>query len=420
MGIPLQNAVAKYALVALSVLVALAFSASAAVDFVAAHFASHSDLASLKRAVRLQPGNADYRYNLGRYYALVEQSPDLAGQAFRAAINLNPNSARYWLELAGTYQWMGKTDDLRDAVDHAVSTEPTTPQVAWEAANYYLVEGNNDRALQEFGVVLANDPYLPPAALQLCWRIKPDVDALLGGVVPPLPKVYAAFLNLLISKKETEAAAKVWQRWAQLRQPLDRQHLYPYIAYLVEQHQVNQARLVWKQGAPLAGLSAYQPSADNLLVNGDFNLEVLNGGFDWMYRRSREVSLALDPTQHQNGRRSLQIRFDTHGIEDAGIRQMVPVEPNTSYDFSGYFKAEDLEGVGGPRFLIQDIYSQAVLFASDDFSNVDFWKQVQGKFSTGPQTSMVVLRIQRNPPGSPIKGKLWIDGLRLVRSDAKG
>ncbi len=420
MRIPLQNRAAKYTLVALAALAALAFGALAAVDFVAAHFAGRSDLQSLKRAVQLQPGNADNYYRLGRYYDLIVQSPEAAAQAFRTAIDLNPNSARYWLSVAGMYQLLERSDAVTDAVNHAVSTEPTTPQVAWDAANLYVVQGDGARALHEFSIVMAHDPYLPAAALRASWRLRPDADALLDGVVPAIPKVYARFLELLLGKKETAGAAKLWGKMVALRQPVDRGSLFYYINYLVQQKEVDQARLVWKQGAPLAGLAAYQPSSDNLLVNGDFSLDVINGGFDWMYRRSREVSLSLDPRQHQSGRRSLEITFDTHGIEDAGIRQMVTVDPNTSYDFSAFFRAEDLEGVGGPRFLIQDMYSQAVMFASDDLTNVDSWKQVHGRFVTGADTKLLVVRIQRNPPGSPIKGKLWIDDLRLVGGDVKG
>lgn len=419
MKVSLQNRSLKFSIVVLSALAAFAFSGFAAVDFLAAHYADRSDLESLQRAVRLQPGNADNYYRLGRYYSLIEQSPQQASQAYLAAIRLNPNSARYWLELAGAYQWMGRADAQKDAVDHAVVTEPTTPQVAWDAANYYLVQGEENRALQEFSIVLGNDPSLPPAALKFCWRIKPDIDVLLRDVVPPKINVYGAFLDLLVTKGETGAAAKVWERIAQLHQPMQTRHLYPYISYLIGAKEVDQASTVWKQAAPLCGLTAYLPTSDNLLVNGDFNLDVLNGGFDWTYRRSRDAALALDPRQHQSGRRSLRFIFDTHGIEDAGIRQLVPVQPNTAYRFSGYFKAEDLAGVGGPRFLIQDAYSQEILFASDDLANVDFWKQVNGTFSTGPATKLLVVRVQRNPPGSPIKGKLWIDGIRLVRGDGK-
>jgi tetratricopeptide (TPR) repeat protein len=403
----------------LSGLVAIAFSAFAAVDFVAAHYADRSDLESLQRAVRLQPTNADNHYRLGRYYALVEQSPEQASQAYLSAIKLNPNSARYWLELAGAYQWLGKAEAQKEAVDHAVATEPKTPQVAWEAANYYLIQGENDRALHEFSVVLGNDPYLPPAALQFCWRIRPDIDVLLRDVVPAQVNVYSPLLDLMISKGETDAAAKVWDRLAQLHQPIEFRHLSSYIAYLVTQKQPDQARKVWQQAAPLAGITAYLPSSDNLLVNGDFNLDVLNGGFDWIYRKSHDVELALDPGQHQNGRRSLRFIFDTHGIEDAGIRQVVSVQPNTVYRFSGYFKADNLEGVGGPRFVVQDSYSQDFLFSSDDFTNADYWRQVNGKFTTGPATKLIVVRVQRNPPGSPIKGKVWIDDLRIVQDHGK-
>jgi hypothetical protein len=255
--------------------------------------------------------------------------------------------------------------------------------------------------------------------LQFCWRLKPDAEALLHDVIPPLPNVQAGFLQLLVSKKETSAAAKVWQRLVGLHQPFDRNYVYRYVAYLVAEKEVDQAELAWKQAAPLCGVTAYVPNSDNLLVNGDFSLDVLNGGFDWIYHKSRDVSMALDPSQHQSGKRSLRMIFDTRGIEDAGIREMVSVQPNTAYNFSAYFKADGLEGVGGPRFVLQDIYSQQMLFASDDLSNTDSWRQVNGKFTTGPDTRLLVVRVQRNPPGSSMRGKLWIDGLRLVKDDAK-
>ena len=44
-----------------------------------------------------------------------------------------------------------------------------------------------------------------------------------------------------------------------------------------------------------------------------------------------------------------------------------------------------------------------------------FWKQVGGTFDTGPETKLVVLRIQRMPAGDAIRGKLWIGGVRLAR-----
>jgi hypothetical protein len=142
----------------------------------------------------------------------------------------------------------------------------------------------------------------------------------------------------------------------------------------------------------------------------------LNGGFDWMHQPPRGVTLALDPNEAHSSSRSLRIVLDGPGIEDAGVRQMVAVEPNTSYDFSAFYKASDMDGAGGARFALQDLYRETSFFMSDDLQNADFWKKVGGSFVTGPDTQMIVVRIARVPAGSPIRGKLWLDGLKLIPS----
>jgi tetratricopeptide (TPR) repeat protein len=414
MKMPLTSSAGRFSLVLASALLVGGYLWLASREFAASYFAGRPDLASLERAVRWQPGNAEYRYRLGRYFFLVQRSPDAAVQAYRAAVGLNPHQARYWFDLAAAYQLLGNGDEQKAALERALFADPSTPDLAWEAGNFYLVQGDTDKALREFRVVMESDPYLPEAALRLCWRVKPDIDALLRDVVPAKLNVYSAFLNLLISQKETAAAAKVWARVAQLREPVPSQLAFGYIRYLIGQREVDQSRLVWQQAAVLCGLSAYQPSPANLVVNGDFNLDVLNGGFDWLYQQSKEVSLALDPTQSHGGHRSLLITLDARSIDDAGIRQLVPVNPATSYDFSAYFKAEDMQGAGGLRFALQDLYNETTYFTGDDLKDADFWKEIGGHFTTGPDTRMLVLRLERVPPGLPIRGKLWIDGVRLV------
>jgi len=200
---------------------------------------------------------------------------------------------------------------------------------------------------------------------------------------------------------------------------VERRYVFDYIRYLIALQQVDQARLVWQQAASLCGLSAYQPTSENLVVNGDFSLEVLNGGFDWLYQRSPEVSLTMDPTQTHTGNRSLSLIFDSRGMNDAGILQMIPVQPNTNYEFSFYFKAENMQGAGGPQFVMQDFYSGITYFSSENLKDADFWKRSSGDFRTGPDTKLLILHIQRVPNGSPIKGKLWIDGIHLAAKEQR-
>lgn len=404
----------KAGLIAASLLLCLSYSALALCACLAAYYAARPDLASLRAAVRLDPWSAEYQHQLGRYYSLVLHNFEAGLSACKTATQLDPHGAQYWLSMAAAFNFLGDSSAQKQALERALELDPRTPEVAWQAANFYLVRGDTDAALREFRVVLQNDPYLPPAALQLCWRVRPDVDTLLRDVVPPSAPAYLAFLDLLIAKQETAAAARVWERLLGLQQPIEPRHLFDYLHYLIQQRQVEQARLAWQQAAPLTGLSAYLPSSDNLMVNGDFSLDVLNGGFDWLYRKQPGVALALDPADFHVGHRSLSIVFDGPGVEDAGIQQLVPVQPATSYDFSAYFKAKDMQGAGGPRLLLQDFYKATDCFASEELKDADYWRPVSGTFTTGPETTLLVLRVQRFPVGSPIRGQLWIDDLRLT------
>jgi len=385
-------------------------------EFFADYFSKKLDLASLQMAARLEPGNADYQYRLGHYFLQTQHEPETAVRFFKSATALNPHNAGYWLELSRIYRRLANSDQQKDALQHAIAADPSTPDVAWDAANFYWALGETDRALQEFRVVLENDPYRPAAALDRCWRVKPDVDFLLRDVVPRNAEAYSSFLDFLVSRNEPAAAARVWTEMVQLQQTVEPRHVFDYVRYLIDQRDVWQAHQAWRQAASLCDLSGYQPSSENLVVNGDFSLPVLNGGFDWLYEKLSDVSLALDPTESHSGHRSLSIIFDSRGIEDAGIRQLIPVEPNTKYEFSAYFKSEGLEGAGGPRFLLEDRFTGANYFASEELKGASFWKQVGGAFDSGPDTKLVVLRIQRVPAGNAIRGKLWIGDVRLAHA----
>jgi tetratricopeptide (TPR) repeat protein len=415
MRIPIQSSIKKKLFVAACMLAAAAYGGLVGLQYAATHFSEKPDLAGLQRAVRLQPGNAEYHYHLGNYLFFSQPLETAALEPYRTAATLNPHKARYWLGLAAVDQRMGNDNEQEAALENAIAAEPKSPAVAWDSANFYLTQGHTEKALRDFRIVLESDLSLASAALQRCLLANPSVETLLQQVIPPSPQVYFALLDILMTKKQPTEAATVWARLVLLRQPLERRRVFEYLRYLIAQQEVDQARQVWRDAANLCGLSAYQPSPENLVVNGNFSLEVLNGGFDWLYQKLPNVSLSLDPTQSHTEHPSLLIAFDGRGIEDAGIRQVIPAEANASYEFSADFKSDAIQGAGGPRFVIQDLYSGAVYFASDELKDADAWKQAHGTFTTGPTTKMLMLRVQRVPPGSPIRGKLWIDDVRLIQ-----
>jgi tetratricopeptide (TPR) repeat protein len=382
-------------------------------EFAASVFAAHADLSSLRRAARLSPGNADYRYRLGRYFAFVAGDPQSAIENFRTAVALNPHDAHYWLDLAAAHQVTGDVSGQRSSLERALRAEPTAPDVAWEAANFFLIDGDFDRALREFHVVIENDNTLVDAAMRACWRVRPDTDALLQDVIPARVDSLISFLTFLRSKQETDGAIKTWNRIAQLHEKFLNRYLFEFVRYLIEVHRPEAAMTAWEQSADTLGLSAYLPTDDNLIVNGDFSLDILNGGFDWNYVNRTGVKPLLDPSDFRQGHRSLSLTFEGPGINDAGIQQMIPVRGATTYNFSAYYKSADFEGAGGPQVVVRDAYTGTPLYASDPLNDSDFWKEVHSKITVPTTTSLLVLAIERFPAGSPIRGKLWLDDFEL-------
>jgi hypothetical protein len=177
------------------------------------------------------------------------------------------------------------------------------------------------------------------------------------------------------------------------------------------------AMAAWEQASGLLGLGGYLPTADNLVINPDFSLDILNGGFDWNYIDRNGVRLVVDPSDFRQGHRSLSITFEGPGIQDAGIQQLIPVHGGSALDFSAYYKSTSFEGAGGPQIALRDAYSGAPFYISDPLVDADFWKEVHSRITIPATTTLLVLRIERFPPGSPLRGKLWLDGFSLSPAD---
>src|SRR5690349_13596729 len=101
--------------------------------YTAARLSARVDAASLARAARLEPWNAEPRWELGRYSLFVAQDPAAAVLNLETAVALNPHVARYWLDLVAAYQVAGDIPRQRSALDQGLHAEPTAPDVAWEA-----------------------------------------------------------------------------------------------------------------------------------------------------------------------------------------------------------------------------------------------------------------------------------------------
>jgi hypothetical protein len=369
--------------------------------------------AALQRAVRLRPQNADFRWQLGRYKFYVLGDASAAATDYEKAIALNRFDAHYWLDYANALVNLNRVQETTDAVHSAIRLDPTTPRTNWEAANLYLVAGDTGAALSRFRAILEQEADTPEyPVLPLAWRVTRDPDLITREALPPRPTVYLRFLQLLMTENNPEAAARVWVALSKLQQNFEPKLVFPYFNYLIAHQDVKGAQQVWSY-LTASTLPGYVRS-DNLIVNSDFELPLLNGGFDWRYRESRNVSLMMDNDRFESGRQSLNMSF--RGVSaDAGVAQLIPVEPDTSYEFGVYVKAENIQGANGPQFQVQDAFTQQSLLLTDDLTGTFNWRSVSGDFHTGPETRLVILHVVRVPGNTLVRGKLWMDDVSIRR-----
>ena len=383
--------------------------------YIASDLAANPTISNIERAISLEPTNAEYHDLLGRDLALSGASLDEAISDYRTAVRLNPFEARYWLDLAGAYQIAGRIGEQEQSVEQAVEADPTTPHVAWEAANFFLVQGDQAKALRYFRVVLANDPAAVDSTLQLCWRATGDVNQILDQALPRRADLYLSFLRLLITREEVTAAERVWNQLIGLHQAFSTKLAFPYLQLLIVKQEVLAAQVAWFQLASVdPSYRAHLPSHYNLIVNGGFEEKLLNGGFDWWYESNPHAALAIDTSEFYSGTRSLSVTFDGLNASRAGISQFIPVKPNTDYEFSAESRIEEIESASGPRFAIVDAYTNHSYVLTDDLLGTRPWHLQQARFHTEPNTNLLFLQIIRQPAGPLIRGKLWIDDLKLA------
>ena len=179
-----QTLVLRLLLFTLCAVVVTGYTWCAVKTYRAQWLADRSDQSSIEQAVALAPRNATYHELLCRSMIFVSQESQRAVDECKKASELNPYSSSIWLDLAQAYYTVGDRQLNDAAIYKALAVDPTTPDTAWSAANFFLIQGDTPEALKQFSMVLREEPSLAPATLNICWQSLHDINRI-QSILPP-------------------------------------------------------------------------------------------------------------------------------------------------------------------------------------------------------------------------------------------
>jgi tetratricopeptide (TPR) repeat protein len=383
----------------------------------ASHYARSSNSENWERATRVEPDNPELWYRLGRFRHLDFDNADVpsAINDYRRAVQLNPRSPYYKLDLADALEIAGQESEADASFRAAQSAYPISPEVSWKYGNFLLRQDRSPEAFAEIHRAILTDPALIPLAVSRVWHSEPDVHLLLDQVLPATPAAYQQTLGFLTDAGDTGAAIEVWNRLIAVDPHPDMKWVVALTDLLVKQEKYAEAGTVWRQA------TGFTPNSGkgSLVYDGGFEKDLCEGGFGWQQTKVEGADFDFDAEEKHSGGRSARLTFDgSVNLQYENLFQYVLVSPNTRYHFEGYLRTDQISTESGVRFEILDptgARSLDVLTANT--TGTEPWTLQQADFTTGPGTRRLLVRAARRPSerlDNKIRGTVWIDDVAIV------
>jgi hypothetical protein len=379
----------------------------------------------LRAAIHWDPCNAQYYDALAtmRHFYADNDNPDEQVKLYDRAVSLSPQNALYWADLGAAFDWAGNHSAALRAFESSRELFPNSPDVNWKLANFYIRSGKTLEGLHAMRRVLLGGGVPQQDVFALAERATEDRKLILDEMVPPETPILLGYLNYQASSGEVVSAGQAWGKLLALKLPFELPQAFFYLDALIQKRETQQLAEAW------SALAARFPEnvgslrvAPNLIANGGFESDILNGGLDWRVVPMDGVSLSIDSRVAIDGRRSMRIEFDgTRNVDYGHLLQYVLVRPNTRYRFSGYLRTDTVTTDSGPRFQVFDVYDSGKMLAATEGSvGTSGWAEQRLEFKTPADTRLLIIRVGR--PASEkfdnkIRGTVWIDNVRLVAEE---
>jgi hypothetical protein len=377
---------------------------------------------SIQAAIKWDGDNPQYHDALGTLTHFYGNTKDLdASVAFyENATRLSPYDAHFWSDLGAAYDWAGRTNDASRAFERAIQLFPASPEISWRFANFAFRIRRIPEALRSLRIVLAGGTPAHRDVFLLATRATRDNGAILEDMLPRQASTVFDYLNFQIETGNMVAAEQVWLWMLQSKLPFDLREAFPYLDALIRHQDAGRLAAAWSDlNERFSAQIRPRTNSPNLITNGEFRFDILNGGLDWRVVPAEGAAVSVDTQDSLEGSRALRIEFNgKHNLDYEHVFQYVLVQPNTRYRFSASLRANGITTDSGPRFQIFDAFDMGKLFLStENVAGTTGWSPERVVFKTRADTHLLIVRIAR-PASSKldnqIRGVVWIDQVSLT------
>lgn len=377
-------------------------------------------LETAQMAVGLAPNDPLPHWRLGNL-AQKELPPDqisLVVSEYEKAVSLSPNDYRLWMDFGASLEQSGEFDRAEKALREGVKLAPSYAYPRWYLGNLLIRTDRYPEGFAELQLASrANDQFYSQL-YNLAWQLnKDDFDAM-QAAVGTAPDVRAGFADYLVKRGHYDEGLRFWNTLSETEKRENRFASDSIITALMANHHYHQAMEIWNEVAPGP---AYNAELGHILDRGFENNLAHGAGavFGWQVQSNSQVQIGIDAGQGHSGSRSLRLFFQvrTH-IDTINVSQLVPVEPNTEYDFECYVKTDKLESAETPFIVITNAGDETALATSSTApSGNNDWQRITLSFKSGPKTEAIKVKMLRNTcpesPVCPIFGTVWYDDFDL-------
>jgi O-antigen ligase len=350
-------------------------------------------LPDLQRAVRLEPGRAEYQLSL------AQADSEHAVQYLARAVTVDPAASNASIQLAGEWEASGEAaraeSVLLEASRHDRQFAPS-----WALANFYFRSGKPEKAWP--WIRTATNVYhgdLRPV-FELCFLLSDSAESVIEPMIAGRPAAERQFLSFLLDQKRFSAAQATALRIADRATAEDRNVLLDHVDVQLSAGHGAAAWEVWRRFCAALAVCDSAPAG---LSNGDFRWPIINRGFDWLL----VPVVGVDAAQVREGGPALSLSFSGKEPELCGLLvHFVSLRTGARCHMRFEYRTAGLP----PRTGLYWSDGAEPAYFLDAAEN---WTAADWSFSSPGETGRLLLGYHRSPGTTRLEGGLLLRNVRL-------